>query len=340
MYELKSVLSYTLKGNYSVDIKGNNLQSGDKILIYNSFGERIIFSELDKNLNLSSFNHQIMATSGDLYIFKLYDEEYFSAKNLWESIMSKDSIYNFENDCFSNVLKTKEDIYKTVNNKKTARSMEMLEITGKNLKIGDLVIFFKDSNVDYGIVYSHNKVVLKDMTIQNVKVVYKPLFLNDEEKKLQDYIQTSVLKSKNIDAKKIEKLEKGMVFTSKDSMYIYLGKCSINPYYIGVSPYIMEYKIDEADNLYIKLPSTNLKAILDSPDLLYNDIFNRNVWPCVFKERKKVIDNHLEVKYMGIEYVQMFVDKTERNLKYWGKIKLSDSIRVFKNIYFKITYLD
>lgn len=336
---LKSFYAQTLRNNVVVDSRGNELKSGDKALICNETKNILFLSEIS-NCNFSVFSYYMLG-SGKILIFKITDDEYSSCVKLCNSF--SDDSFSFEpekGDSMTLSLESREKLYKQLYNKTTTRSMDMLEITGKQLQIGDLVVFFRENNEsDYGIVYSNNKVVLSDMTTKIVKTVYKPLILSDKELGLQKEMQTSMIKQRSVNIKKLEKLERGMIFTSKDNLYIYLGKCTAFPYYTGVSGYDVEYKIDTPKELYIKLPATNLNRILQNSDYLF-DVYGLGVgnWHC--REKRRVIDDYLEVIYYAVDYIDIFTEKTESNLKYWGKMELKDSITVHKNISLKLTYFD
>lgn len=344
MGSIKLNSDYYKNRNFKIDSRGNVINPYDKLLFLNTYANSVLvfFAFLNEDNDLDSLI-QKSSCLGFVQTFKLTDEEFMGMQELASGILNADSSSNLDytESKFNYILEKREELYKTKNNKSNLRGLEMIEITGKQLNIGDLVIYFKNDKVDYGVVYSSNKLLLEDFSTITVRSVFKPLNLSEDEISFRFKLQEYMMKSRTVNLNKFDNLERGMVFSSKDNIYIYFGVCNINEVYLGITRYKIEFKFPNDKELYLRVPMSYLETVLNDTNKLFNELGNLGiVWPSRTVKKSFLYENYLKVQYNSVEEIDMFVDKIEKNLKYWGKINLSNILYWRDNIGFNIQFLN
>jgi hypothetical protein len=234
------------------DIYNRQLDIGDYILFPRTNMERL--SDLSLGL----------VTAAGVEVDEWSDVRFSFFRNEPSSLVDVDE----EILCYKlvNINSYKEELKKSskINN---ATPFEMVDIFGRTLHIGDLVICGKLSKVQYGIVISNEKIVIKGGFSKRVSTVCKVFSPTSEEQKLcnsllDDYLalQYNILNN-NTDSK--HSLTSGDVYVWNEMIYIYFGEF----FFVSSEPNFIQKYTNRKVNVTLRLDMGK-----QSEALLYNHL--------------------------------------------------------------------
>jgi hypothetical protein len=224
------------------------------------------------------------------------------------------------------------------------RVMPLMEISGKDILLGDLVLVF-DPNISYSKVYcqygiciSDTQVLTQDNRLVKSVYVYKPLTYSDEELQLKDEMYNMYTKRvRSIkETQMMKTVDLGMVFTNDTNCYIYIGKCKFDVIYQNVSPYDFVNVCDGQTAYYLKLSLSELEAVKTGAFTSLLSSASHGVYTRE-KNKELILYDRLAVKYKEISF--NLVKTLPKNAKYESKIVIPNQLVLTPyNIIINITY--
>jgi hypothetical protein len=243
----------------------------------------------------------------------------------------------FNHESLSDSRDATERLYYQKTGAKTASKMPMYDISGRELKLGDLVIYFKgkeyksDNETDYGICVSSNQVYTANGKVVKVMSVYKPVSYTKDEEDLQNKL-TLRYTQRSLDIQKTKQVDvsEGMVFKTDKYLYIYLGNCTSQEVYFRPSRYDFATQLDGTKSLYLKVKINGN----DSNEFILTDDFVKNIeLESVSFREQEIRNNRVILEYYSLRIEKNFVSRLPSNAVYLGESNIfNQNIKVVDDI--------
>lgn len=239
------------------------------------------------------------------------------------------------NSCFSsgrnytNVSTLFYDMIKSnySNKKGSLRGFPIHDYIGRDLSVGDLVIYTnKDYRYKYGIIISDTQVFNEDNLIERVHFVFKINSFTDLEKDIYEKLSYSY-KENSINKVKMNTYSIGDVYNSGSHYYVYLGHIYILMEQLRKSNSLFNVQFDSGKNYWIKL-----KGNPDNFKLFRQYFLNSLEKNYIVNEHKIDITDNLYSIYYSVDGFKNIVTSIPKNTTFNSHIEITDDI-VYQNTF-------
>jgi hypothetical protein len=284
------------------------------------------------SVKIDKVNNLCNSKYSDGFIIGIDEEEYNNIIALFEyaeRALNNVSGWNKDVSYLRSNLNVHQLLYlQETNRNKSVSQMSMYEISGKELRLGDLVIYFKGNSygqvftTGYGICISNTEVYTIEHKVDKVAVVYKPKVYTEDELQISNQLSLEYSnRNLNIQKTKLMNISEGMVFKTDKYLYIYLGYCIMEEHYDRPSDYDLITKLDGTQKYYLKLTDGVFRNMKLSEQILVStDFFNKVKLENKVLPGKKIINNRVIMRYKTVSIEKSLVSRLPKDAVYVGQI--------------------